>query len=235
MKIHTVDTNGDASLVTRAGSLVDARNGGLGDDAADVLANTVDLKAVGGSVGDPSGLNDLEINSSRGAGCALAAPFNCTIAAEATVSVYLTETFGAANVVLGAAYGGDFRLTVRESALSGEDLNLLPSGATLVDETGGQPNTNFSRPVANGQIVAPNGWILLRVGDNVTTDPNSFIRAGKWIDICGDYRRTTGATNICGDFFAPEPGPSDTGDPGVGTIMHLAGEITPGTLQSRFV
>ena len=57
----------------------------------------------------------------------------------------------------------------------------------------------------------------------MTTDPNSFIRAGEWIDICGDYRRTTGASNICGDFtIAPEPGPSDAGDAEPGTVMHLA-------------
>ena len=140
MKIHTVTTNGDASLVTRAGSLVDARNGGAGDDAADVIANTVDLKAVGGNIGALGGGNDLEIDSSHGGACTLVAPFTCTIAAEATGSIFLTETFGAANVVLMAAYGtgqtprGDVRLTVRESALSGENLNLLASGSTLVDE-----------------------------------------------------------------------------------------------------
>ena len=42
-----VFTNGDASMVTTAGSIVDARNGGAGDAAANVIATTVDLDANG--------------------------------------------------------------------------------------------------------------------------------------------------------------------------------------------
>ncbi len=117
MKIDSVTTNGDASLVTRNGSLVDARNGGAGDDLANVLANTIDLKAVNGSIGATNGLNDLEMNSGW--------QHTSTIAAEATESIFLTETAGAANVVLLEAQRGDIRFTVRESALAGEDLNLL--------------------------------------------------------------------------------------------------------------
>ena len=102
-----------------------------------------------------------------------------TISAEATGSIFLTETAGAANVVLMEAYGGDIRFTVRESALSGEDLNLLVNGSTLVDETSlPDPTTNFSRSVPYGRIAALNGWINLRVGDNVTTHDNSRILAG---------------------------------------------------------
>ena len=225
MKIHSVTTNGDASLVTRRGSLVDARNGGAGDDAADILANTVDLKAVGGSIGDKSGGNDLEMNSGW--------QHTSTIAGEATDSIFLTETAEAANVVLLEAYGGDIRFTVRESALPGEDLNLLLNGSTLVDETtGADPTTNFSRAVPYGRIAALNGWINLRVADNVTTQANSRILAGEWIDICGDYRRVAGVKGICGDFQGSET-LTDTGDPGVGTVMTLRGEITPGLLTSR--
>ena len=64
MEIDTVTTKGDVSLVTRRGSLVDARNGGAGDDAANVIGNTIDLKAVVGDIGDKGGSNDLEIDSS---------------------------------------------------------------------------------------------------------------------------------------------------------------------------
>ena len=60
--------------------------------------------------------------------------------------------------------------------------------------------TNSPRAVSFGHITALRGWINLRVGDNVTTQANSKILAGEWIDICGDYRRVTGASNICGDF-----------------------------------
>ena len=129
-----------------------------------MIANTVDLKAVSGHIGALGGGNDLEIDSSHGGACTLVAPFTCTIAAEATGSIFLTETTGAANVVLMAAYGtgqtprGDIRFTVRESALSGENLNLLVSGSTLVDEftitTGTASVTiNLPRAVANGQII----------------------------------------------------------------------------------
>src|SRR5262249_26214297 len=45
MKIDTVHTKGDVSLATVAGSLVDARNNGAGDDLANVIGNTIDLFA----------------------------------------------------------------------------------------------------------------------------------------------------------------------------------------------
>ena len=120
--------------MTRNGSLVDARNGGAGDDLANILANTIDLKAVNGSIGATNGLNDLEMNSGW--------QHTSTIAAEATESIFLTETAGAANVVLLEAQRGDIRFTVRESALAGEDLNLLLNGSTLVDETTGADPTH---------------------------------------------------------------------------------------------
>ena len=84
-------------------------------------------------------------------------------------------------------------------------------------------------------INALNGWILLRVGDNITfggldaavatglTDAqriaqNTKVLAGKWIDIYGDYNAfTNGSTDL---------------DPGHGTVMHLHGTITPGPLTT---
>ncbi|MGH6643760.1 MAG: hypothetical protein ACRED3_13800, partial [Bradyrhizobium sp.] len=218
MEIDTVNTHGDVSLATVAGSLVDARNNGAGDDAANVIGNTINLYAVGGNIGSPTGgditnpqangNNDLEINSQAYA--------YGTIGARATGSVYLTETSGDAQVVLiqalgiagGNAIGGDVRFTVRESAAQGEDLNLLAGGVVLFLE--GAPET-----MSHGLINAANGSILLRVGDNVNTDPNSQILASKNIDIYGDFARTPGAH-------------LDVGDPGYGTVMHLHGVIAHG-------
>ncbi len=70
----------------------------------------------------------------------------------------------------------------------------------------------------------PAGWILLRVGDNITlgntapialsiSDPagNTQVLAGRWIDIYGDY----------GDL-----------DAGYGSVETLHGTITPGTLTT---
>ncbi len=85
----------------------------------------------------------------------------------------------------------------------------------------------------HGLINTPSGSILLRVGDNVTTDANSQITAGHYIDICGDYRRFPGEARVCGNFDAPDPAVTDSFDPGVGTVMHFAGEMTPGTLGAR--
>jgi len=65
MKVDTVHSKGNASLATVAGSIVDARSGGAGLDIAGVIGNTIDLYAKAGSIGDPSGGNDLEIDSQR--------------------------------------------------------------------------------------------------------------------------------------------------------------------------
>ena len=225
MEIDTVNTHGDVSLATVAGSLVDARNNGAGDDAANVIGNTINLFALGGNIGSPTGgditnpqangNNDLEINSQAYA--------YGTIGARATGSVYLTETSGDAQVVLiqslgiagGNAVGGDVRFTVRESAAQGEDLDLLANGYVLFLE-------NAPETMSHGLINAANGSILLRVGDNVNTDPNSQILASKNIDIYGDFARTTGAH-------------LDVGDPGYGTVMHLQGVIAHGPTASGFL
>ena len=61
--VNTVHTNGSAALTTLAGSILDGRNGGLGDNTPDpnapggccmvpnVVANFVELFAAGGSIG----------------------------------------------------------------------------------------------------------------------------------------------------------------------------------------
>ena len=217
LQVDTVNTHGDVTLATAKGSIVDARNGGLGDDAANVIGNTIDLFANGGNIGSPTNgditnpqantNNDLEIDSQ-----AYAAG---TIGARATGSIYLTETlpttgslFNSAQVVLLQALGGDIRFTVRESAAQGEDLNLLASGDVLFLE-------NAPEHMTHGLIDTPVGSILLRVGDNVTTDANAQILAGKNIDIYGDFARTSGPV-------------LDVGDPGYGTVMHLHGTIAHG-------
>jgi hypothetical protein len=221
MPIDQVITNGDASLVTLGGSIVDGRNSGAGDNtstgAANVIANNVSLDANGGSVGmapttgpDATG-NDLKIDSGH-----LVDP--SVVGAEADSSIYLTETEGALNLRLARAIGGDIRLTVREHAGTGDDLNLLqPIGTILVVE-------NMPRPIPHGLVHALVGFVLLRVGDNITTGDaapiatdttdaagNVQILAGKWIDVYGDF----------GDLDADR-----------GTIMNLHGTITPGALNA---
>ena len=163
----------------------------------------------------------------------------------------MTETAGALNVLIAQSLFGNVRLTVREHATQGDDLNLIlpyasdtiaPTqnrNAILIDYAG---VANVKRDIGVGAAVLNTasinaaGWILLRVGDNVTLggldasgyplltdaqriDQNTKVVAGAWIDIHGDYdsRSRTAATEL---------------DPGFGTVMHLHGTITPGTLSA---
>ena len=145
MRIHTVETEGDAadlttgnvSLRTVNGSLVDGKD----DGTANVLGQSIDLDANGGSIGSSG--NDLEIDSARGsnapctstsfAECAdasLAATdpglsaLNDDVALEATESIYLTEVDAHLRLVFAHAVNGDIRITVRESSQHDEDLYL---------------------------------------------------------------------------------------------------------------
>ena len=219
MKIDTVHTKGDVTLATAAGSLVDARSNGAGDDTANVIGNTINLYAVGGNIGNPAAgaeynqaqlntNNDLEIDSQRYT--------PGTIGARASDSIYLTETAHDARVVLVQALTGDARFTVRESNLQGEDLHLLPSGNVLFLE-------NAPESLAHGLVNTPQGTAMLRVGDNVDTDPNAQILAGRNINIFGDYRRD-GIDVV---------GPTDS--PQFGTVMHLQGVIAHGPTASGYL
>ena len=250
LEVNRILTNGDASLVTVAGSIVDARNNGAGlntvNGLANVEANNVDLDANGGSIGTPQAIgsedvfgNDFKIDSS----------FAVTgrLGAEATQDIYVTETNGALNVLLAQALTGNVRLTVREHSGQGDDLNLIhPSDTVHADQ-----NENAILVVENlkrdilvtnmttnsPSINALNGWILLRVGDNITLgglDPsfapsltdaqriaqNTKVVAGLWIDIHGDYDAFSGGGQL---------------DTGFGTVMHLHGTITPGPLAGGCV
>jgi Ca2+-binding RTX toxin-like protein len=199
LKVHTIHTLADVSARTEpgSGSIVDARNGGAGIEggAPNILGNTIDLDANGGGIGDPTGVNDLEIDSFRGiepftcvltdTGIRLSA--TCDVGLEADAGIFLTETDQALNLLLAHANEGNIRLTVRESTDLDEHLNLLPSGDVLFAESG----PDFHRTIRHGQVFAEDqgmtlGAVLLRVGDNVTLDPHSQILADKSIDIFGD-------------------------------------------------
>jgi hypothetical protein len=179
LEVGLVETTGNVSLATDLGSIVDARNGGVGADTANVIGNTINLFADGGNIGDPSGGNDLEIDSQAYA--------YGTIGARATGSIYLSEALPTtasffardAQVVLiqalgiagGDAVGGDVRFTVRESASQGEDLNLLASGSVLFLE-------NAPEFMAHGLI---NTRFILRAGHrNRIRTRSSPARTSSW-------------------------------------------------------
>jgi hypothetical protein len=167
LRLDVVDTDGDVSLVTLDGSIVDARAGGGGAVTAGVLGNSVDLVANRGGIGSPT--NDVEIDSSRGTAG--------DVGLMSDGVVFVTETDGPLNLLL--AEGTTIRLTVRESADLDEDLTFVASGSIRKGE--GQVRT-----VGHSSIVASAGSVELRVGDDITTLATSEILAATWIDIYGD-------------------------------------------------
>ena len=213
MKVHTVWTEGDNSLTTgnvslrsRAGSIVDARNGGAGDAAADVLGQTIDIDAHGGSIGDTGGGNDLEIDSLR------SSPFVCTnlncadmpdgtsdpglaatgddVALEAQNGIFLTETAEYLRLVLAHATTGNIRITVRESGATNEDLYLIKLGsARFAEDDTTVPGNDLDAPrtIPKGQVFAEAGSVELRVGDDVTIHQNAEILANLGIVLRGDH------------------------------------------------
>jgi len=193
LPVNIVDTDGDVSLVA-SGSIVDGRNGGLGDTATGIAGNSIDLVADDGSIGAAGGGNDVEIDSSRGAvgDVGLVAPG----------SILVTETAGVLNLVIASA-GGNIRLTVRDNVSRlDDDLVLLRTGSVRLGE-----GTILAVP--NGRIAAPFGSVTLRVGDDITTDRTSEILAGAQIDIFGDDTDTdpsVGSTVVLRGTITPGPG-----------------------------
>jgi hypothetical protein len=212
LRVDLVQTKADVSLRTVGGSILQGtQNGASGDRdfAADVIGNAIDLDA-NGAASDIGELDkDLDIDSRAGTGGV------GDVGVEATRHIYLTETVAALDLVLAHTDTGDIRLTVRESAAQGEDLNLLELGSARFAESntrlpGHDPDA--PRVVPHGLIFAENGKVTLRVGDNVTLDDNSAIVADKSIAIFGDYN-------------SADPTNTINGDPGWGTTLILRGQI----------
>ncbi|MGU3646985.1 hypothetical protein ACLBXX_18660 [Microbacterium sp. C23T] len=228
--VHTAGDDslatGNVSLRTRSGSILDT----LDDAAADVIGQTIDIDAHGGSIGVAA--NDLEIDSLVGS------PFACDnencadnangtsdaglvaiaddVALEASAGIWLTETDAYLRLLFAHATGGDIRITVRESAQLDEDLFLIRNGtANFAEDDSTVPGNNPDHPrvVPNGTIFAEAGGVELRVGDDVTLHPFTQILADRAIDIRGDF----GNADTGGTLAVP--------DPEHGTTMILRGRI----------
>ncbi|HTZ04687.1 MAG TPA: HYR domain-containing protein [Gaiellaceae bacterium] len=204
--VNTVHTNGSAALTTLAGSILDGRNGGLGDDKPDpaapggccmvpnVVANFVELFAAGGSIGQP-GITKGCSNDGNGPPSTVGIPrclpqsdfkidsshlITANVAMAASSGIYVTETNGAMNVVLALSTSGDIRLTVCDRPTTGDDLNLLASGFALFVE-------NVVLPIPHGTIWAVTGNVTLQFGDNLTTAAGTQIIAGKTVKLVAGY------------------------------------------------
>ena len=214
--VYTTDGQGDVSLQTLDGSILDSRDEGDGDGAENVRGEIVDLDAngPGSTVGAADGSNDLEIDSSRSHDDGTGTPADVGI--ESTDGIWLTEVDGTLYLTLAHALDGDIRITVREEkAEYDEDLELLRDGVVRFAETG-------TRTIANGQIFAEGGNVLLLVGDDVSLDTNSEVLAEQDVDIYADAA-------------AAALDPTTDLDPGHGATVLLNGRliagcvVTPGT------
>jgi hypothetical protein len=216
MRVDLVHTEGDVSLRTVNGSILEGRPGGAGGDkdfAADVVGNSIDIDANGSGADIGTSGNDLEIDSS--------AYVAGDVGLEAASDIYLTETHETLRLVLAHTYTGDIRVTVRDDAAAlpaGEtdDLVLLASGENRFAEnnaTAGGSNPDALRFVAHGQVFAEQGSVTLLVGDDVDLDDNSQIVANLGIAIYGDANFYDGANQLV------DP------DAGYGTDMELRGRI----------
>ncbi len=187
LNLDTITSSGgNASLVTNSGSILDGKSGA---NAYNIQAIQIDLDANNGGIGTST--YELEIDTN---------PTTGRLYAEASGNIYIVEVSSALNVLAAESTAGSVQLTVRESAASGENLNLLPNGSKQIAE--GSPVT-----VSKGRIAAFT-TILLRAGDNITTDANSEILARQTINIYGDYGNAdSGGTTITlrGDIASNYP------------------------------
>jgi len=223
MRVDLVHTEGDVTLRTVGGSILDGRKDGAGGDqdagdgdtAADVIGITIDIDANGGSSDIGEFGNDLDIDSSAGG--------TGDVSLEAGSDIYLTETDANLRLVMAHAYGGDIRLTVRESADLDEHFELLPSGSARFAESNTRPpgnHTDALRIVPHGQVFAEQGSATVRAGDDVILDDNTEIVAAHDIDIFGDH----GNADVDANGGA-------VGD-GHGSTLTLRGRLVAGAVVS---
>ena len=208
MPVGLIQTKTDVALRTVAGSVLD-----VDDDATpDVLGQSIDIDANGQGSSIGRNGNDLEIDSSRGVAIAALDANVDDVALEASSGIFLTETAGHLRLLMAHAFGGDIRLTVRESKILGEDFQLIRSGTARFAEsnTRGPGNqADAERLVGRGIILTERGAVTLLVADNVALHQASTIQATDDIEIRGDYGNL---------------------DLGFGTTMDLRGRIYAGAV-----
>jgi hypothetical protein len=213
MRVDLVHTEGDVSLRTVDGSILEGRKDGVASDKdfeADVIGNSIDIDANGSGADIGALGNDLEIDSSVYA--------TGDVGLEAASDIYVTETGDTLRLVLAHAYTGNIRITVRDSGglPENDDLVLLASGSSRFAEnnaTAGGSDPDAPRTVAHGQVFAEQGSVTLLVGDDITLDDNSQIVANLDIEIYGDANFYDGVNQLV------DP------DAGYGTDMVLRGRI----------
>ena len=193
---------------------------------ADVLGQTIDIDANGGSIGSVG--NDLEIDSSRGSPFAVQRTRTAPTRRSAASS---DPGLAAANDDVGLE-ATDEHLPHRDRRATCASCSRTPSTATSASRSASRPTTTRTstsiedgtarfaesntrapsgddldapRSVPKGQIFAEAGKVTLQVGDDVAIHQNSRDRS------------PTTSIDIFGDYGDP--------DPGFGTNMILRGRI----------
>ena len=235
LTVGTVHTIENVSLRTVDGSILDAEDDDHTDGLypyADVMGKTIDLDANGTNADIGAFNNDLEIDSRRGSAALGLNDAGDDVALEATRNIYLTETDGELRLVLAHTYDGDIRLTVRESNAPGENLELIDNGtARFAESNTRQSNPDAPRVIDHGQIFAEQGSVTLIVGDDIETDANSFILAGRSSNLADGnitiYGDASAVDGILGDSNGDGSVDASDGDPdeGYGTTVVLRGQI----------
>jgi hypothetical protein len=176
-EIHS--EGGDVRLATVRGSINDASSFATGT----VQGRNIDLIAGGGSIGVAGG--DFRIDTSD----------TGRLFAEASSGIFISEVAGSLHVLRAEATNGSVRLRTPDTiATSGENFILLSSGSNLLGE-------EFDHGLIAGTQVA------LEIGDNITTQDNSEIRAEEGIVVRGDHGNADTGTgtvmDLRGRFIAP--------------------------------
>ena len=181
--VADVATPADATLATRAGSLLAAATVGTG---AAVRANSIDLSTTGGSIGVAGALFSID-SAYTAAG---------DVGLESEQSIWLVEVQGPLKLVVARA-GAIALIEVREHAGTGDDLDLLATGKVLFVE-------NAEETIDAGYISADER-IELRIGDDMSDDPTTSLTAPA-IDIYLDNADTDAGvgtdTTLRGTFTA---------------------------------
>ena len=208
---QVLSRHSDVVLIPQQGSIREA-----GDDAqADIQGRNLDLIATVTGSGIGVAANPIEIlgagtgqRPSDGFQIEQFAPDTGRLVAEADAGIYLTETSGAVNVLNVHTPTGDVALTVLDSVLAGEDLNLLPSGG----------QTFLGTTLAHGRIVASSGSVTASAGDNFNLPADTSIQASS----AAGEKVTIRGGQLVGAPKDPDP---------LGSIVTIQGDVTANSVE----
>ena len=201
----------DVALIAEAGSILNAA--ALGSQyshplTTNIQGQNIELQAnsAGSTIG--SSTYPLEIlgagtgqDPNDGFQIQTYAPGTGNLVAQASGDIYLMETSGGLNVLCVHSASGNVSLTVHDSVLTGQDLNLLPSGGT----------TLVGSAIAAAQISAPMGSVSVYAGDNVTVPAGTSITAGTSVLVEGDYSQNNGTPSYDNNYSSSPSYPNATG------------------------